>query len=47
MVLLGARTIAQSTVSFVIGELIIAAGFDVGYENMKGTSSTNKLHKFP
>jgi len=47
MVLVGACTIAQSTVSFFIGELIIAAGYDVGSENMKGTSSINKLHTFP
>jgi hypothetical protein len=36
MVLVGARTIAQSTVSFFIGELIIAADFEVGSENKEG-----------
>jgi len=47
VVLVVARTIAQSTVSFFIGELIIAADFDVGSENMKDTSSIKKLHTFP
>jgi hypothetical protein len=34
-------------VSFFIGEIIIVADFEVWSENVKGTSSLNKLHTFP
>jgi hypothetical protein len=34
-------------VSFFIGEIIIDADFEVRSENVKRTSSMNKLHTFP
>jgi hypothetical protein len=44
MVLVGARTIAQSTVSFFIGEVIIAADFEVRLKHEGYFFNKQKTH---